>query len=104
MENANVPRPEPDAQNGSHVELPRPAHAKVDSALSVAERTATGRRCKRLLDAGRRWWLEQHVDINASGASAGAEPGLGMAAELVEYVDEGTSLENCVLLAWPRCG
>ena len=67
-------------------------------------RAATGRRCKRLLDAGRLWWLRQPVGSDAGGAGTEAEPGLGMDGELVEYVDEGTSLENCMLLAWPRNG
>jgi hypothetical protein len=96
-------RRKPEAQNGAHMELPCPGHTRPDSPLSAAERAQTGRRCKRLLDAGRLWWLEQPVHTDASSACAAAETGLGMAAELVEYVDESTSLENCMLLAWPRC-
>lgn len=94
--------PEPEANSVALVEPSRPGRARPDVGLSAAERAMTGRRCKRLLDAGRLWWLKQLSNIDASGASAAAEPGLGMDAELVEYVDESTSLENCMLLAWPR--
>lgn len=99
-QSCNTPSPEPElgANSVTGVELSR----RPDVGLSAAERAMTGRRCKRLLDAGRLWWVKQPVNIDASRASAGTEPGLDMDAELVEYVDESTSLENCMLLAWPR--
>jgi tRNA:m4X modification enzyme len=56
--------------------------------LGAEERALTGRRCKRILDAGRLWWLK-------------SELGLGMEGEIVEYVQAETSLENALLLAWP---
>ena len=102
VEIANKIGLEPEAKNCARAELPCPGCARPDIGLSSAERAATGRRCKRLLDAGRLWWLKQPVDIDTIDESVGGQPGLGMAAELVEYVDEGTSLENCMLLAWPR--
>ena len=61
--------------------------AGAKAGLSAEERALCGRRCKRLLDAGRLWWLREVA---------------GMAAELVEYCEPQTSLENALLLAWPR--
>ena len=55
--------------------------------LSAEQRAVTGRRCKRLLDLGRVDWLRRVA--------------LGMEAELVEYCEPATSLENALLLAWP---
>jgi tRNA:m4X modification enzyme len=55
--------------------------------LSAEQRAVTGRRCKRLLDLGRVDWLRRVA--------------LGMEAELVEYCEPSTSLENALLLAWP---
>ena len=45
-----------------------------------------GRRCKRLMDAGRIWYLKQ-FDLDAS---------------LLYYVDRSVSLENVALVAWNR--
>ena len=101
VEIANKIGREPEAQNYAGAQLPDPGCARLNG-LSSAERAATGRRCKRLLDAGRLWWLKQPVGIDAIDGNSRGQSGLGMAAELVEYVDEGTSLENCMLLAWPR--
>ncbi|CAK4629303.1 hypothetical protein LEN26_014209 [Aphanomyces euteiches] len=53
---------------------------------SREERTALGRKCKRLFDMGRVHYLRQ----------------LGLCAELVHYCEESESLENCLLLAWRR--
>jgi tRNA:m4X modification enzyme len=53
--------------------------------LSAEQRAICGRRCKRLLDLGRLDWLRRMA---------------GMEAELVEYCDPATSLENALLLGW----
>ena len=49
----------------------------------MSEREEIGRQCKRLIDAGRLWYLESH-DLNA---------------RLAFYVNSNVSLENTVLLA-----
>lgn len=56
------------------------------SHYTVSEREEIGRHCKRLIDAGRLWYLESH-DFNA---------------RLAFYVDSTVSLENAVLLATPK--
>lgn len=45
-----------------------------------------GHRCKRLMDAGRIWYLKQ-FDLDAS---------------LLYYVERSVSLENVALVAWNR--
>ena len=55
------------------------------AGMTAKERAVTGRRCKRLLDMGRLDWLRRVQ---------------GMEAELVEYCEQETSLENALLLAW----
>ena len=56
------------------------------SNYTVSEREEIGRQCKRLIDAGRLWYLESH----------------DLSARLAFYVDSSVSLENAVLLATPR--
>ncbi|KAJ7390527.1 hypothetical protein OS493_024562 [Desmophyllum pertusum] len=56
------------------------------SNYTVSEREEIGRQCKRLIDAGRLWYLESH----------------DFSARLAFYVDSAISLENAVLLATPR--
>jgi tRNA:m4X modification enzyme len=56
-----------------------------NNGVGAAEREATGRRCKRLLDAGRLDYVRRVMR---------------MEAELVEYCAVTTSPENCLLLAW----
>ncbi|XP_078377457.1 tRNA:m(4)X modification enzyme TRM13 homolog isoform X2 [Oculina patagonica] len=56
------------------------------SNYTVSEREEIGRQCKRLIDAGRLWYLES----------------LDFSARLAFYVDSAVSLENAVLLATPR--
>lgn len=56
------------------------------SHYTVSEREEIGRQCKRLIDAGRLWYLESH-DLNA---------------RLAFYVNSTVSLENTVLLATSR--
>ncbi|EDO46123.1 predicted protein [Nematostella vectensis] len=51
--------------------------------LSIADREEIGRQCKRLLDAGRVWYLREK----------------GFNTSLAYYVDSSVSLENVVLLA-----
>ena len=53
--------------------------------LTAEQRAICGRRCKRLLDLGRLDWLRRMA---------------AMEAELVEYCDPSTSLENALLLGW----
>ena len=53
--------------------------------LTAEQRAICGRRCKRLLDLGRLDWLRRTA---------------AMEAELVEYCDPSTSLENALLLGW----
>lgn len=50
------------------------------------EREKIGYQCKRVLDAGRLDYLEQH----------------GFKASLVYYVDPTSTLENCALIALPQ--
>ncbi|POM58891.1 tRNA guanosine-2'-O-methyltransferase [Phytophthora palmivora] len=52
--------------------------------ISKDDRAALGRKCKRIIDAGRAAYLEQ----------------LQMKTRLVHYCDTNDSLENCLLLAW----
>jgi len=56
------------------------------SNYTVSEREEIGRQCKRLIDAGRLWYLESH----------------DLSARLAFYVVSSVSLENAVLLATPR--
>lgn len=51
---------------------------------SQADRAVLGRKCKRLIDAGRVEYLRS----------------LGLEAKLVHYCDVEDSVENCLLLAW----
>ncbi|KAI9019435.1 methyltransferase TRM13-domain-containing protein [Phycomyces nitens] len=55
------------------------------SGWDVHERAKIGYECKRVLDAGRMRYLQEH----------------GFKVELVYYVDPKTSLENCALIAVP---
>ncbi|CAI5742265.1 unnamed protein product [Hyaloperonospora brassicae] len=52
--------------------------------ISKDDRAMLGRKCKRIIDAGRAAYLEQ----------------LHMKTRLVHYCDTSDSLENCLLLAW----
>uniref|UniRef100_M4C2G3 tRNA:m(4)X modification enzyme TRM13 n=1 Tax=Hyaloperonospora arabidopsidis (strain Emoy2) TaxID=559515 RepID=M4C2G3_HYAAE len=52
--------------------------------FSKDDRAVLGRKCKRIIDAGRAVYLEQ----------------LHMKTRLVHYCDTNDSLENCLLLAW----
>ncbi|RLN48136.1 hypothetical protein BBJ28_00001781 [Nothophytophthora sp. Chile5] len=52
--------------------------------ISKTDRAALGRKCKRIIDAGRAAYLNQ----------------LQMKTRLVHYCDISDSLENCLLLAW----
>lgn len=56
------------------------------SQFTVSEREEIGRQCKRLIDAGRLWYLESR----------------DFSAKLAFYVDSTVSLENAVLIATPR--
>lgn len=51
---------------------------------SKADRVVLGRKCKRVLDAGRADYLERHH----------------LRTQLVHYCEEDDSIENCLLLAW----
>lgn len=51
---------------------------------SKADRVVLGRKCKRILDAGRAAYLERFQ----------------LKTQLVHYCEEGDSIENCLLLAW----
>ena len=74
----------------------------------------TGRRCKRLLDAGRLHWLRsQHFSGQPQQQQRQPPQEQGqppppqqqvqqMEGELVEYVEAAISLENALLLAWPQ--
>ncbi|CAI5711261.1 unnamed protein product [Peronospora effusa] len=52
--------------------------------ISKDDRALLGRKCKRIIDAGRAAYLEH----------------FGMKTRLVHYCDTNDSLENCLLLAW----
>ncbi|KAF1322709.1 tRNA guanosine-2'-o-methyltransferase, partial [Globisporangium splendens] len=52
--------------------------------ISKPDRAILGRRCKRILDAGRATYLEKFQ----------------LQTQLVHYCEEGDSIENCLLLAW----
>lgn len=52
--------------------------------FSKSDRAALGRKCKRILDAGRAAYLEKFQ----------------LKTRLVHYCEEQDSLENCLLLAW----
>lgn len=52
--------------------------------FSKDDRALLGRKCKRIIDAGRAAYLEH----------------FGMKTRLVHYCDTNDSLENCLLLAW----
>uniref|UniRef100_K3WRJ6 tRNA:m(4)X modification enzyme TRM13 n=1 Tax=Globisporangium ultimum (strain ATCC 200006 / CBS 805.95 / DAOM BR144) TaxID=431595 RepID=K3WRJ6_GLOUD len=52
--------------------------------ISKPDRAILGRRCKRILDAGRAAYLENFQ----------------LHTQLVHYCEEGDSIENCLLLAW----
>lgn len=54
------------------------------SPTSKADRVVLGRKCKRVLDAGRAAYLERHQ----------------LRTQLVHYCEEDDSIENCLLLAW----
>jgi tRNA:m4X modification enzyme len=56
--------------------------------FSESESEEIGRRSKRLIDAGRVWYLKQ----------------FGMDASLYYYVDPSVSLENVALIAWNNGG
>ncbi|KAL0082896.1 methyltransferase TRM13-domain-containing protein [Phycomyces blakesleeanus] len=56
------------------------------SGWDSSEREKIGYECKRVLDAGRMRYLQEH----------------GFKVELVYYVDPKTSLENCALIATPE--
>nr|XP_058951821.1 tRNA:m(4)X modification enzyme TRM13 homolog [Pocillopora verrucosa] len=56
------------------------------SNYTISEREEIGRHCKRLIDAGRLWYLES-CEFNA---------------RLAFYVDSSVSLENAVLIATPN--
>jgi hypothetical protein len=67
----------------------------------------TGRRCKRLLDAGRLHWLRSQHFSGQPQQQQGQPPPQQqqvqqMEGELVEYVEAAISLENALLLAWPQ--
>lgn len=51
---------------------------------SKADRVVLGRKCKRILDAGRAAYLERFQ----------------LKTQLVHYCEEDDSIENCLLLAW----
>ncbi|TYZ57688.1 hypothetical protein PybrP1_008535 [[Pythium] brassicae (nom. inval.)] len=58
----------------------------VEHALGIskADRVVLGRKCKRVLDAGRAAYLERYQ----------------LSTQLVHYCEEEDSIENCLLLAW----
>jgi hypothetical protein len=66
-----------------YVEDP-PRLTQFGVVCSQADRAVLGRKCKRIIDAGR-------VDFLRS---------LGLEAKLVHYCDVEESVENCLLLAW----
>lgn len=79
------------------------------------DRMTLGRQCKRLIDAGRAWYLQQTFGLAPAGAggtetSAGSAVGSGDASapaaalgrgsvRLVYYCEASLSPENCLLLA-----